>query len=200
MPVYELSGAGSVKTGRTLYTSMNAGNQYGAMVPIASQTFAGGTSDINFTNIPQTYQDLFVVVNGRGDYAGTEVLIQSYVNGDFATVYSRTTLTGDGTSPGSERFTAQSGLQFGWIPAANATAGVFGSITAHILNYSNSSTFKTCIGRTAGDRNGTGRVSLTAALYRGTAAITSLGVATYGVGNFVSGTTITLYGIRAVSS
>jgi len=200
MGVYELSGAGSVKTGRTLYTSMNAGNQFGAMVLIASQTFAGSTSDVEFTNIPQTYQDLFYVVNGRGTFAANQVLIQSYANNDFASIYSTTRLDGDGANAQSSRQTGNAGFQFGYIPSANGTAGAFGSITGNILNYSNSTTSKTSISRFADDRNGGGSTGVYISLYRSTAPITRLGIATYGVGNFVSGTTVTLYGIRAVSS
>lgn len=200
MGVYELSGAGSIKTGRTLYTSMNAGNQYGAMVPIGSHTFSGSTSDIEFTNIPQTYQDLFFTVYGRATFAANDVLIQSYVNNDFSTIYSTTRLEGDGTNAYSNRQTGNSGLQYGYIPSANSTTGAFGSITGHILNYANSTTFKTALARHANDRNGGGTTGLYVGLYRSTAPITRLGIATYGVGNFVAGSQITLYGIRAVSS
>lgn len=200
MGVYELSGAGSVKTGRTLYTSMNAGNQYGAMVPIASTTFAGSTSDVEFTNIPQTFQDLYFVVYGRGTFAATQVLVQSYANNDFSTIYSTTRLEGDGTNAYSNRQTGNAGFQYGYIPSANGTAGAFGSITGHILNYKNSTTFKTAISRFADDRNGAGTTGLYVGLYRSTAPITRLGIATYGVGNFAAGSQITLYGIRAVSS
>lgn len=200
MGVYELSGAGSVKTGRTLYTSMNAGNMYGSMVPIGSHTFSGSTSDIEFTNIPQTFQDLFFVVYGRSTFAANSVLIQSYVNNDFSSVYSTTRLEGDGTSSYSSRQTGNAGFHYGYIPSANSTAGAFGSITGHILNYASSTTFKSALSRSAEDRNGGGTTGLYISLYRSTAPITRLGIATYGVGNFVAGSQITLYGIRAVSS
>ena len=61
MGVYELSGAGSLKTPRTVYSSINANNQYGAMVPIASYTAAstGGLSvagkDIELMTIMDAY-------------------------------------------------------------------------------------------------------------------------------------------------
>jgi hypothetical protein len=176
--------------------SSAAAAMHGAIVPIGSTTFGGSTSDVEFTNIPQVYQDLFFVVYGRGTFGANEVLIQSYANNDFSSIYSTTRLDGDGSSATSSRTTGNSGFHFGYIPSANSTSGAFGSITGHILNYANSTTFKTSLTRYANDRNGAGNTGLYAGLYRSTAAITRLGIATYGVGNFVSGSTITLYGVR----
>ena len=199
MGVYELSGAGSIKTGRTNYTSMNAGNQYGAMVPIRSEALTGSISDVKFTSIPQTYQDLFFVVYGRSDYAAADVLVQSYVNDDFSSLYSTTRLEGDGANASSSRSTSNAGYALGYVPGGSATSGIFGSVTGHLLNYTGS-TNKTVISRYAADRNGAGRTGFHVGLYRSTSPVTILGIATYGVGNWVAGSQITLYGIRAANS
>jgi hypothetical protein len=179
---------------------MNAGNIYGAMVPIQSYTSDGTTLGASFLNIPQTYQDLFVAVNGRGAVAQTTVLIQANINNTFGTNGSATELRGDGSSPTSTRTTNSGGVPLGYLPAANATSSVFGSMTIHILNYANSTTNKTTLCRYASDYNGAGITGLIVGLQRPTTAIISLEVSTYGVGNLVSGSTITLYGIRAVAS
>ena len=178
--------------------STSASSMHGAMVPIASVTFTGSTSDFNFTNIPQGYQDLLFVIYGRSDYASNDVLIQSYINGNFASNYSDTTLEGDGTSAYSSRDTNYGAVKIGFLPGGNSTSGIFGSMEYHILNYANSSTYKSTLSRSASDRNGSGKTGLFVSLWRSTAAITSVGVATYGVGNFVSGSTVTLYGVRTV--
>lgn len=168
----------------------------GAMVPIATQIFVGTTSDINFTNIPQTFQDLMIVVNGRSSFAANDVLIQSYLNGDFsATTYSNTRLEGDGASANSTRNANTGAVAVGHIPASSASVGVTGSIVYHIFNYTSSTTFKTTLSRWAADRNGAGRTGLFVTLWRNTNALTSVGVATYGLGNLTG--SVTLYGIKA---
>lgn len=198
MGVYELSGAGSVKTGRTLYTSMNANNQYGAIVPIASSTATVDGESFVFSNIPQIYQDLTVVIFGRGITSGQSVLNDAWrINADSGSVYSSTWLLGDGATATSARYSS-SFLDTGPISGPNATAGIFGSQTIQILNYTNSSTFKTVLSRSAADLNGSGQTALVVALYRSTNPVTRLDV--FGNSGFKANSTATLYGIRAVSS
>jgi hypothetical protein len=202
MGVYELSGAGSVKTGRTLYTSMNAGNMYGAMVPIATVEANSGstTNPMSFTNIPQTYQDLMLVVFGRATNADTTNEYAVTINNDYTTIYSRTILQGNGSAASSTRTTGDSY----YFPryartGASATSGIFGASTTHFLNYANTSTFKTIVSRAATDVNGSGFTTLTCGLYRSTTGINRLDLFSNG-GNWTFGSTATLYGIRAVSS
>lgn len=202
MGVYELSGAGSVKTGRTLYTSMNAGNMYGAMVPIASATATGSSNSLSFSNIPSTFQDLTLVLNARSTNASTTTQAIMFFNGDVASSnYSATWLNGNGSSASSGRDTNFAQLYcVDGMPAASATSGIFSSTTFQILNYTSTSTFKTVLIRQAADLNGSGLTRLTVGLWRATpAAITTLGINTVS-GNYATGSTATLYGIRAVSS
>jgi hypothetical protein len=201
MGVYELSGAGSVKTPRTVYSSMNGNNQFGAMVPIASTTLSAN-GDVTFTNIPQIYQDLFIVVSARSTQAGTTAAYFGGFNFSYGsnTLYSSTTIWGDGTSATSTRQSNQQGIWAdGVLPAASSTSGIYGSMTMHILNYANSSTFKTYLMRCASNINATGSyTSLTVGTWRQTTAISTVYL-TPSV-SAASGSTFTLYGIRAVSS
>jgi hypothetical protein len=202
MGVYKLSGAGSVKTRRTLYTSMNAGNDFGrAMVPIASVDI-GTNSSFTFSSIPQTYQDLFVVVQTRTSQPGNSVAaFFVWANGDESSatgLYSQTGLQGDGSSATSSRQSSQNQAIIGLSVNNGATAGIFASIALHVLNYTNTSTFKTFLGRSAADLNGSGTTYIPVALRRSTSAITQLYFRADGGYGHVSGSTATLYGIRAV--
>lgn len=201
MGVYELSGAGSLKTGRTLYTSMNAGNQYGAMVPIGSVTVTTGgtTSSIGFDGIPQTYQDLMLVSSAHTTFGSATATQSLYINATGATGWSQTQFGGDGSSAYSSRGTTAS-VTYGniiTIPGGSTNSSIFNSYVAHILNY-RSSTAKTVISRNAVDLNGSGTTELYAALWNNTAAVASVAISVNGT--FLAGTTATLYGIRAVSS
>ena len=196
MGVYELSGAGSLKTGRTLYPTMNAnnGNSYGAMVPIASVTDPS-TTGATFSSIPQTYQDLRLVLNGNLP-SGTGYL-NMRLNGITAN-YSRTILNGDGTSATSSRRSADNGLQLSQTIPITTSSNVFFSLTIDILNYANTVTYKTALWRMAYDLNGSGNSTLGVGLSQQTAAIASLAVSLDSP-NFIN-STFTLYGIRAVAS
>jgi hypothetical protein len=192
MGVYELSGAGSLKTGRTLYTSMNAGNQYGAMVPIQSATLGSATNEINFLNVPQTYQDLRVVFSLQNTSVVSEMFFT--FNNDFASNSgSRTILLGDGSSASSSRRSNDSVI---YIPMASSST-IFTSLTIDILNYT-SATQKTVLWRSAQDLNGSGTTTLGVGR-KNIGAITTINLNSNG-GNYSVGTTATLYGIRAVSS
>ena len=178
--------------------STSASSMHGALVPIAYTSISGSTtSDVTFANIPQTYQDLMFVVNGRGSYSASYVLIQAYINGGFSG-YSTTYLQGDGSSATSSRQSATSGLYLGNLPAATSTSGIQGSIVTHILNYANTSTYKTILSRNAYDLNGSGGTRLSVNMSSSTSAVTQVNIATFGVGYFTAGTTIELFGIRSV--
>jgi hypothetical protein len=194
MGVYELSGAGSIKTGRTLYTSMNAGNMYGAMVPIASA--ANGSA--NFANIPQTYQDLYMVGQLRGTSANTIEYFFNTLNG-ASSGYSYTSLTGDGSSATSARTNiGNTAFYIGTGPSANSTAGIFASYEIWVLNYANTTTNKTVLYRFSGDQNGSGQTALGVGLFLSTAAITQINA--FGANGTATGSTHSLYGIRAANS
>jgi hypothetical protein len=198
MGVYELSGAGSIKTGRTNYTSMNAGNQYGAMVPIATATFSGSTSEVTFSSIPQTYQDLQIVLMGRSTNASTTVDPHFALNGDASTLYSATFMFGDG-GVASQRLTNSNVGYFGKMPGASIGSGILGVANLYFLNYASTSTFKTALVRLANDYNGSGSTELRVTLWRSTAAINSITLKATS-GNWTNTTTATLYGIRAANS
>lgn len=170
---------------------------HGAVVPIAYSTPTGNS--FSFTNIPQTYQDLMVVLYPRDTYAATYTGISMGFNGEFGsgTNYSLTRLRGDGSAADSNRASSQSYIpDIGFMPGASATSGIFGANTFHVLNYANTSTNKTVLCRSASDRNGAGWTILSVGLWRSTAAITSMLFASTTA--FASGTTAALYGIRTV--
>jgi hypothetical protein len=174
---------------------MNAGNQFGAMVPIAQATGGSGS----FTNIPQTFQDLHIVAQLRGVNANTIEFFFSNINLSSEAIYSYTSLQGDGSSATSSRNNnGNTAIFLGVGPGANSTAGIFGSLEMWVLNYASTSTFKTVLYRLAADQNGSGESRLGVGLFRSTAAISTLQV--FGGNGTATGSTVTLYGIRAVSS
>lgn len=180
------------------YTDLLAGNsvyEVSSLVPIATSTLTSNGS-FTFGSIPQGYQDLFMIASVRSANAGTDSIVLYTTYG--STEYSTTWLLGDGTSASSGRqsnaYTITGNL---YIPNANSTAGVFGSVAVHVLNYANTTTNKTFLIRNASDVNGSGSTILSAGLRRNTAAVTSISLGGAN-GQLIVGSTATLYGVKAV--
>jgi hypothetical protein len=172
--------------------------QQGALVHIATVNVTGVLdTSMGFTNIPQIYKDLYCVITSRRTDAVTEGT-QFLYTGYSGTIASTTKLFGDGASVTSSRTTAQNAGFIGAYPGASSAAGIFGSQIIHILDYANTSKFKTILCRTASDRNGGGQTEISATLFRDTAGLTSFGVSTYNASvYYVPGSSMTLYGIKA---
>jgi hypothetical protein len=167
-----------------------------ALEPIA--TTGGSGSGWVFTSIPQTYQDLMLVINARSTNSSTTTQTITFFNGDSgASNYSRSVLSANGSSVSAFResnFAQMYGMD--GVPAANATANIFSSTIAHILNYKSTSSFKSVITRHGADLNGSGLTSLQIGLWRSTAAINQINISLVS-GSVAAGSTATLYGIRA---
>jgi hypothetical protein len=133
------------------------------------------------SSIPSTYTDLVLVINGTG---GSIQNIHWQANGDTGSNYSYTRIYADGSSAVSDRDT---------IYAAFAIFGTDQSTAIlQLQNYSNTTTYKTGLGR--GNTNS--YVSVYSSLWRSTAAINSLTIKSVSSA-FATGTTFSLYGIKA---
>jgi len=155
--------------------------------PIATIN-AGGSQTVSFTSIPSTYTDLRIVCSSSSADQNTFIRVG---NGsvDTGTNYSRTVVYGDGTSAVSGRTTSTNQ----WV-YNDGTA--LAAATIDIMNYSNTTTYKTALVR-SNPNTGITRVEAYAELWRSTAAINIITLFTSGVTNFTAGTTFSLYGIKA---
>jgi hypothetical protein len=181
-----------------VFTAASAGTEHGAIIPIGKYVSDGTSAGTTFTSIPQGYQDLMLVVSGRGTRVVNNDHILIAVNVDTSSNYSYTYLTTDGSTASSARATAQGfGVMFSCLAGLNSTPGVFGSGVTFIPNYASTSTYKTILSKSGVDNNGNGQLTYGVNLYKAnTNAVTSLYCVTYT--NLVAGSTITLYGIRSV--
>jgi hypothetical protein len=168
----------------------------GALVPIQRIVAPGNSPNMIFSNIPQTFRDLKLIVNGRSQWP-TFTTYSVYVNGVGSTGWSQTYFTLiDATASAAK--TTQSGPTYGLALVtghAATTAGIFSSSEVDIFNYSATNTFKSAIGRNSLEEGTTGRIEYHLGTWANNAAITSVEVSTNG--NWVGGSTATLYGIKA---
>ena len=159
---------------------------------IATTTLGSNQSSVTFSSISSAYTDLVIVMNGS-DTGGVQLAIQ--YNGDTGNNYSMVGLTGNGSIAYSVKGLNGALIQFGWD--AYLESGYNYNAIINIQNYSNTTTYKTLIGRA---NNATTGVTATAAMWRSTAAINEIKfLQAYGSDLFKTGSTFTLYGIaRAV--
>ena len=156
--------------------------------PIATQTLGSAAASITFSSIAADWTDLRLVVVGDLAVASRGAII---FNGDTATNYSRTNLVGDGSAASSTRSTSAAYIIFNRSDLAGLQFW-----QADVFSYAGS-TYKTLLGVTSADQNGSGDTVSQVGLWRSTSAITSLTFKTYDAANFSTGTTATLYGIKA---
>jgi hypothetical protein len=156
--------------------------------PIATNTLGTAVSTVTFSSITGTYTDLVLVFQGGSSIDANARL---RVNGDSSTNYSWTQLAGNGT--GAASFSGSSDTS--WL--VNRYAYLQNNLNANMIfnfnNYSNTTTNKTVINRANSAANG---ADTTVGLWRSTSAITSITFSLSG-GNYIVGSTFTLYGIKA---
>lgn len=165
--------------------------------PIASQTLSSAAASVTFSGIPQNYTDLRIAIQARSTAAGNgRESFRIRFNGDTGSNYSATWIVGNGTSAGSSRNSSQT-YAYAMFQESNSTSTAYGMNTLDIMNYSNSTTYKT--GLTRSSYNLLGNTEDCSAahvfLWRSTSAITSIEFSTDASGGFSSGSTFNLYGI-----
>lgn len=157
--------------------------------PIATQTLGSAASSVTFSSIPSTYTDLVLVYSVKVSAAAD---LSIYFNGVTGTSYSTTYLSGTGAAAQSAR-SSNAGATFldynGYPDGTNFNAAIY-----NIMNYSNTTTYKTILGRS---NNASTGVDAVVGLFRDTSAISSLTVDPVGASTLSIGSTFTLYGIKA---
>ncbi len=164
---------------------MAAGKTY---EPIATNTLGSAVSSVTFSSISGSYTDLIIVCSAKGTESPS---VRMQFNSDTNSNYSSTQLsatTGDGLV-NSARFSSVDDIRIGYYQSGLSTTDFLPCII-QIQNYSNSTTYKTALGRSGR------QVVATVGLWRSTSAITAIKLYP-ATGNFAIGSTFTIYGIAA---
>ncbi len=159
--------------------------------PLATASISG-VSTYTFSSISSSYTDLVLIVTPIVSVDGDYVRIR--FNGDTGTNYSSVGLRGNGSAATSSAFTSQTGIYLGTAQGGTTTIPFLAKV--NIFSYANG-TYKTVLIDYSNDKNGTGSVERHSGLWRSTSAINSITVYSNGGNNFNSGSTATLYGIKA---
>jgi hypothetical protein len=159
-------------------------------IPIATQTLSSAAASVTFSSISGAYTDLVVVCNAGATASGGYTLSMR-INGNTGSVYSGTRVSGNGSIAASYR---ASGVNY-LFAGLNMPNTLTSNTIFHLMNYSNTTTYKTILLRNNDTAVGT---SAMACLFPYTAAITSIELsAEVGATTLLAGSTFTLYGIKA---
>lgn len=151
---------------------------------IASNTLGSNTVTVTFSSISGSYTDLVVIINGYMTSGAGYGLVR--VNSDTGANYSRTFMQGNGSTVSSSR-NSNDNSTYITLYNTNSAIAIF-----NFMNYSNTTTYKTILSRDGGTE---GSTIATVSLWRSTSAINSISFIS--ASNFISGTTFTIYGIKA---
>lgn len=160
---------------------MAAGSTY---TPVANYTVSGTSTSLITFNSFSGYTDLILRIQGTSWGNG-----RLRFNSDSGANYNWNVVTGDGTSAFNNRSNNDTSLVTGYY-------GGNGINFAQIMNYANSTTYKSVLTRASNAAVGTDMMNGT---WRNTAAITTITVQVNatGSGTFANGDNITIWGIVA---
>jgi hypothetical protein len=157
---------------------------------------SGGSSSISFTSIPSTYQHLQVRLIAK-DSRGVGNLSNLYMtfNSDTGANYATHQIYGDGGGAGAAASTSTTSMFFGYCASGTTIANMFGATVTDVLDYANTSKYKTIRSLTGGDNNGSGVVALTSGVWMNTGAISTITITPL-VANLTQYSSFALYGIK----
>lgn len=157
-------------------------------VPIKTYTVSGtSTNSVTFSSLDQNYTNLKIVVNSKT--TNLPAIILGRFNSDSSTLYSNTSLGGDGSSITSNRSTNAADMYFS---AYAHQSNTWSTYTYHVMDYARTDKYKTTLIR--GSNAGYG-LDVSTALYRSTNAVTSLTIYLDRAEYWADGTTFNIYGI-----
>jgi hypothetical protein len=155
---------------------------------IEARTLGSTSGSVTFTSIPATYTDVVLIANYATTAANVDVRFR--VNGDTGSNYSYTYLVGNGSTATSGRLANNDNIP-GYFAVGTSTNG---NVSIYnLMNYSNTTTYKTVLERVSSAEK---EAVAVVGLWRNTAAINACTIYTSS-STFTVGSTFTLYGIKA---
>jgi hypothetical protein len=154
---------------------------------------AGGSASIDFTSISSAYTHL--QLRGINRNTSTSNTFRLRFNSDTGSNYTRHYLFGDGATASVAAGTSQTSIGVGIISTSSNSASIFSGFVIDILDYANTSKYKTMRSLGGYDANGSGNIGIFSGVWMNTAAITSISLFS-DAGNQNQYSSFALYGIK----
>jgi hypothetical protein len=154
---------------------------------IATTTLGTTATSVTFSSIPATYTHLqirAIILSNTALNTGLRF------NSDSGTNYSWHQLIGSGTAASSYGVATQNSALVGYVGGVASTPE---AVVIDVLDYANTSKYKTLRTLEGNDMNGTGYVGLWSGLWQSTSAVTSI---TLSGTSFTQYSSFALYGIK----
>lgn len=164
---------------------------------INESILGSSAASVTFSSIPGTYRHLKLVVSTRGDTAATSTYVTARYNGDSGANYDNQEDVGSNFSAGAAQGINDNVAIFGQCAANTASVGACGVFEVDIPDYRGTTFWKQATSSgmlSTGTGSGTMSAKQWTSRWRNTSAITSI-VITPAAGNFVTGSTFSLYGL-----
>lgn len=182
-----------------LFSVTAALNSYESIATVS--VGSGGSSSISFSSIPSTYKHLqirAIVATTQGNDRGNTAIYAQF-NSDTGTNYSWHQLKGNNSAATSTNFANENAIYGSDTLYAGGVTGVYGAQIIDILDYSNTSKYKTVRVLNGFDSNsattGNTSIALNSGLWRSTAAISTITIPYTGF-NYKQYSHFALYGIK----
>lgn len=163
--------------------------------PIASYTATGSQSTITFADIPQTYKHLIISAKLKGSASNEDLQMQfngNTSNSSYGFAQSNENVSGS-RSVSHYGITDVNYVRIGDYVPTNAQNSDWTGINAHIYDYSASTHYKTYSSHSMNAYVANQRFT---GYFVSNSAITQLSLNLGSIGNFVSGSTFTLFGVH----
>lgn len=154
----------------------------------------GSSSTITFSSIPSTYSHLEIRAIAQIN-TGTEAVIMQF-NSDSGNNYALHYLSGNGSGSGAGSSTTRNSLGLFWAMGAPSISNTFAGNITTILDYANTSKYKTIKALDGFDGNGSGAIELASGLWQSTSAITSIVLTPNSGKTFSQYSQFALYGVK----
>jgi len=153
---------------------------------------SGGASSITFSAIPQTgYKHLQLRAFATDTGTGGGTFKMTY-NGDTGSNYADHFIRANGATISAAADTSNT---FMYIGSVNESSSSFGAFVIDILDYANTTKYKTSRSLGGNDANGSGFINMFSGLWQSTNGINSINI-TSNNGNFAQYSQFTLYGVK----
>ena len=169
---------------------------FGAYDSLANVTLSASAASITFTGIPSGYKHLQLRILARATYAPSDTGGILNFNSDSGANYAWHRIYGDGSAATSGGSSSATFARIDRLTGGSSLSNVFGAMVVDILDYANTSKYKTIRSLGGYDANGTGWIGFNSALWMNTSAITSITFANADSTNLVQYTQASLYGVK----
>lgn len=167
----------------------------GSYESIATATVSSGVTSVTLSSIPSTYKHL--QIRFTANIPAVEGANFQF-NSDTGTNYVTHYLVGIGSGSGTAASNTGQTYAYGSVYGQGYDGGtyIFTAGVIDILDYTNTSKYKTVRNFSGVDRNGSGAIQLISSLWMNTSAITSIKFLSEAGSNLATGTKVALYGIK----